>query len=271
MLATYHTHTTWSDGKASLDDLVRAAIDQNINELGISDHLVLHPKNALPKWSMDPVRIAEYARAVRSASDRSSISIRLGVEADWFPESAELIRETFERTEFDYVIGSVHFVDGFPIDGNPHRWKSLAQEEVDRIHRAYWERMRDLAMSGLYDMAAHLDLPKKFGHRPSREPQDAIDAALDALAEMDMVVEVNTAGWHKPCAEAYPSAAILRACRERGIEVTISSDAHRPEDLLRDFTRASELLRSTGFTQVARFGPGGERMSEPLAAATPTA
>lgn len=271
MLATYHTHTTWSDGKATLERLVDAAAAQGVSELGISDHLVLHPAGTPPKWSMKPGQIEAYAKSVRAMAEQSPISVRLGVEADWFPDMAGTIRETFERIGFDYVIGSVHFVDDFPIDGNPHRWKSLSPDDVDRVHRAYWERMRGLAQSGLYDIAAHLDLPKKFGYRPRTEPVDVIDAALDALAEADMVVEINTAGWHKPCAEAYPGSDILRRCRERDIAVTISSDAHKPDDLLRDFDRAADLLRAAGYREVARFGPGGVRSFEPIDAAVPDA
>ncbi len=270
MLANYHTHTTWSDGKSTLDDLLRAASSQGISEIGISDHLVLHPQGAPPRWSMKAHDLESYIRAIRAAADDSPLAVRLGVEADWFPEMSTVIAQTFARANFDYVIGSVHYVDDFPIDGNPHRWKQLSQNDVDHVHRAYWGRIREMAESGLYDLAAHLDLPKKFGYRPRQEPLDAIESALDALAEAEMVVEVNTAGWHKPCAEAYPGADILRGCHERGIAVTISSDAHRPEDLLRDFGRAAELLAGVGFTEVARFGPGGERSFEPLDAAIPT-
>ena len=93
-----------------------------------------------------------------------------------------------------------------------------------------------------------------------------IAEALDAIAAAGMVVELNTAGWLRPCADAYPSLEILQACRTRGIDVTLSSDAHHPDFLTKDFERGAERLREAGFERIARFR-NRERWFEPLPAA----
>jgi histidinol-phosphatase (PHP family) len=125
-----------------------------------------------------------------------------------------------------------------------------------------------MAASGLFDIAAHLDLPKKFGFRPRCDVDRLIAETLDAIAEARMVVEVNTNGWHCPCREPYPSAAILERCRRRDIAVTLSADAHHPSHLLRDFPAAAEMLRDAGYEQVARFA-GREVRFEAIDSAVP--
>ena len=102
-------------------------------------------------------------------------------------------------------------------------------------------------------IAAHLDLPKKFGYRPTADLSGEAAAALDALKATGMAIEINTAGWSLPAREAYPSPGLLRAARERKIPLLINSDAHFPEFLTRDFNRARELAREAGYGELVRY------------------
>jgi histidinol-phosphatase (PHP family) len=164
-------------------------------------------------------------------------------------------RAVLDRYPFDYLIGSVHEVDDVSIDGSPAMWQSLAQEEGNEIHRRYWQIMRTLGESAMFDIVAHIDLPKKFGFRATCDLSREIGEALDAIAAAPTkpVVELNTAGWSKPCACGYPAPEILRECRKRDLAVTISADAHQTDHLLRDFDKAAARPRDAGFTHVARF------------------
>jgi histidinol-phosphatase (PHP family) len=125
--------------------------------------------------------------------------------------------------------------------------------ERDSVIRGYWTRIAEMARSGLYDFCAHLDLPKKFGFAASTDIGPQVSAALDAIAEAGMPVEVNTAGWRTVSREAYPSPAILAACRQRGIPSLINADAHAPQFLTRDFDRAATLLRAAGYDEVVTY------------------
>jgi histidinol-phosphatase (PHP family) len=151
------------------------------------------------------------------------------------------------------VIGSVHYVDGFPIDENTRFWDALSEAERNEKWRLYWVRMRQLAESGVYDFVAHPDLPKKFGHRPTVDLAAEIAAALDAIAAADLAIEINTAGWSLPAGEAYPSLDLLKAARARNIPLLINADAHFPEFLTRNFDRARELARQAGYTELVRY------------------
>lgn len=268
MVATYHNHSTFSDGKASVKEMVDAAAALGVREVGLSDHLTLHPGGRVVPWSMKPDQLPQYVEAVRAEMSRPDIVVRLGLELDWFDGHASVLARAVTAHPFDYVLGSVHFVGDFPVDGVPSRWGKLTQDDIDALHRGYWERLARMARSGLVDIVAHLDLPKKFGHLPRAQPWDVIEPALDAIAEHGLAVELNTAGWSKPCADAYPSLDLLRACRERGIETMLAADAHKPADLLRDFDRGAERLREAGYDRMVRFA-GRVRRTERLDQSAP--
>lgn len=242
---SYHVHTHWSDGAHSIGDMVQAAALEEVRELGISDHLVLAPEGlGSISWSAPPDKLDEYVREVRDAGAGATFPVRLALEVDYFPGQTDIIRECVAPHGFDYLIGSVHFVDGFPVDDSVEHWKNLTDGEVDDICRGYWERIAEMARTGLFQIAAHLDIPKKFNRHPVADMTPLIGRALDAIAVARMIVELNTSGWEKPCREAYPSETILREALGRDISVIVTADAHSKTGLTRHFERANTLLSS---------------------------
>lgn len=263
MLASYHNHSSFSDGKGPIAELLSHARSLGVEELGVSDHLTLHPDGQPVSWSMCPKRLGEYLGEARGLASRSRSSggplLRVGLEVDWFDGQEEVIRETLAGLDLDFVIGGVHFVGEVAIDSRRSVWERLTQGQVDEVFHGYWGCVKKMAQSRLFGIAAHLDLPKKFGFSPRCDLSGVIDETLDAIAEAGMVVELNTAGWHCPCREPYPGPSILRRCRARDIGVTISADAHDPQHIVRDFAEAAGCLRSAGYDEVARFAEGRVR------------
>jgi histidinol-phosphatase (PHP family) len=254
MLTSLHNHTDWSDGECTLAEQIAAAQTAGLDEVGISDHYILYPGGKMIDWSMEVERLGEYVAEIKTAAaETSGLTIRLGIEADFFPETVEELRRVVALHPFDFIIGSVHFVDGFPIDEVTEQWDALTQDERNEMWRLYWVRIRQMAESRVFDFAAHLDLPKKFGHRPTVDLTAEREAALDALAAGDMALEINTAGWYKPANEAYPTLEILKKARSRNIPLLINSDAHFPQHLTRDFDRAYALVREAGYTELVRY------------------
>jgi histidinol-phosphatase (PHP family) len=268
MLASYHNHSRWSDGRASIAELVAAARNLGLDELGVSDHyLVTVGEEDPPAWAMSRASARACLDELRAYAGSTAPVVRVGLEVDWYADRRDAIAAAIDDAgPLDYVIGSVHEVDDFPIDASPVPWQRLDEKARDEVHRRYWLAVRDLAASGLFDIVAHIDLSKKFGFYPLVDLDEEIDDALDAISASDMVVEINTAGWHKACADAYPTVEILQRCRKRDIPVTISADAHKPEHLVRDFRRAAARLASAGYAEVARFR-NRETILEPLESA----
>ncbi len=254
MIISYHNHTTWSDGVTTIADQIEGARRCNIDELGISDHYVLSPETRHVGWSMPVHRLDEYVEELRAAALHSQHpTVRIGLEADFFPETVENLRNCLASYSFDYVIGSVHFIDDFPIDAEKKFWDMLSEQDRNNKWSLYWERLREMAESRVYDIVGHLDLPKKFGYRPTVDLRSEIDSALDAIAECEMTIELNTAGWFLAPKEPYPSLELLRAARMRQIPLVISADAHTPKHLVRNFDLAQSLAREAGYRELVRY------------------
>ncbi len=253
-LPSYHLHSRWSDGGCSISELVRAAEAAGFPEIGISDHLVItrQAQGCDLDFAMPMSALAGYIDEVLRVRQTAAIPVRLAAEIDFFPDTPSVFDELLAGVSFDYLIGSVHFVDGFPLDLSPDLWKPLSQDQIDRIYRRYWALVAESAASGIFDIIGHLDLPKKFGYRPVGDVSREVALALDAVSKADVAVELNTAGWDKPCGSPYPDRDILMDCRRRQIPIIISDDSHCTQDLGRHFARAAALLRDVGYTNTFR-------------------
>lgn len=264
MIATYHNHSSWSDGRSTFAEMYAFADRAGVDLLGLSDHFCVLPDGTSPDWSLLPGKVDAYLADVESFQGKGEIEVRVGLEFDWFENHDRIVRPYVEGISLDYRIGAVHHVEGRQFDVDISFWSDRSEEARDEIYVKYWKLIREMAESRLFDIAAHIDLPKKLGFYPCSDLSSHIDAALDAIHESDMVVELNTAGFGKPCADGYPSLQILQKCEKRGIPITLSSDGHIPEHILFEFERGLARLHEAGFTSIARFR-SRERFFEPLA------
>lgn len=257
MLGSYHNHTTWSDGQATVGQTLEAAGVLGMDEVGISDHLTLHPSGRDPHWAMPRHRLDDYVADLLKHRDlaraRGGPGLRLGVETDWFASAEAEIRSALAGHPWDYVIGSVHTVGDFTVDSSAEAWERMTQQERGSVHQGYWRQIALMAASGMFDIVGHIDVIKKLGFACRADISGLIGEAVDAIAASGMVVELNTSGWHKPCREAYPSHGLLRQCRDRDIPIMVNADAHRPDHLLRSFPQAVARLADVGYRQVVRF------------------
>lgn len=246
-MTSLHTHTVWSDGTATLEAMLAGAVDAHLGELGISDHYVHCPGGENLCWAMPCAFLDEYVARVLAAVATAPVRLRLGIEADYFPETIAAVRARLACLPFDYCIGSVHFAGDFPIDVDAEHWEAISPAQRDDVWRLYWQRVREMAESRVFDIAGHLDLPKKFGHRATVDFTPEIAAALDAIAAAGMSLELNTAGWRRPIGEAYPSREVLAMACAREIPLVITTDAHAPGEVAGNFDEARTLARAVGY------------------------
>ena len=268
MLTSYHVHTFFSDGECNISDHIQRAIELKLDELGISDHFTIPVGDTPVEWSMKLSELPNYCAAIHAAAEQAGdrLIVRCGLEADYDPRTIDKLSKILESAPLDYVIGSIHFVDEFPIDDCKENWDALTESERNDMMRRYWIRIAEMADSGIFNFAGHLDLYKKFGYRPTIDLSPEINSALDAIARAGMAAELNTAGWYKACEESYPSFEIISGCRSRNIPMLVTADAHYSEHLTRGFDRGIQLLHDAGYTQQAVFS--GRKMK--LAALSPS-
>ncbi len=251
---SYHNHTKWSDGSATVPEMIDSARKAGLQELGFSDHYALTPGNSRLSWALAPDALDGYVAQVEQAMEHSpDINVRLGLEVDYFPQTIEQVKQRLAAYPFDYLIASVHFVDDFSIDLNAQTWGGIPQDARDAVWRGYWERLRAAAQTGFFDIIGHFDLPKKFKFYPSVDLTDQAFSVLDAIAAADMAIEINTSGWDRPVGEAYPSLLYLQEANRRQIPLVINSDAHSAGEVVRHFERARQLALAAGYHEVLRF------------------
>ncbi len=251
---SYHNHTKWSDGSATVPEMIDSARKAGLQEVGFSDHFVLAPGGARISWALQPDALVDYVAQIEQQMERAQdITIRLGLEVDYFPDTIQLTQQRLDTHQFDYLIASVHFVDEFSIDLDAQTWEGISQDSRDAVWRGYWERLHAVVETGFFDIVGHFDLPKKFGFYPSTDLSEQALSVLDAIAAADMAIEINTSGWDRPVGEAYPSLFYLQEANRRGIPLVINSDAHAAGEVVRHFDRARQLALAAGYGEVVRF------------------
>jgi histidinol-phosphatase (PHP family) len=279
MLTDYHLHLRLDDLDATASDHFtaanveryrEAANERGISELGVAEHIYRFAQ-ALGVWQHPLWRecahddIDHYCGFVREQTD-----LRLGIEADFIPGAEDRIANLLEPRDFDYVVGSVHFLREHSLDTDDYSvWGS--GRSAEEIWRAYFLALGEAARSGLFDILAHPDLVKVWGSAHPERPLPEGDLrryyelAIDGIAESGIAIEVSTAGLRKRAREIYPAPAFLEMCVEAGAPVALSSDAHRPEDVGADYNQALELLDRVGVSELCVF-ERRERRLEPIGA-----
>jgi histidinol-phosphatase (PHP family) len=265
MTTSYHTHNRYCDGEGQIEEVVQAAIEAGVAEVGISSHA---PLPFATDWTMPPDSLTDYANEVHELQRRYAGRIRvlLGAEIDFIPDSRVIAFQ--ERTilplSFDYFIGSVHFLGGgYPprtFDGSQGEFRQLLRDdyggEIDAMAADYYARVRQMVTLPHIRIVGHLDLIKRWNASriffQGDEPWyvASVEETLAMIAASGTIVELNTAGWLKRLGDPYPAPWILARCRDVGIPIALNSDSHTPGEVTRDFDRGRTLLAELGITPV---------------------
>lgn len=244
------------DASGTYEEYIEQALKRGLKEIGFSGHSPQYflPRSMRRRESAIPEEELElYVKEVEMLQEkyRGVLEIRLGLEVDFVPGYEKELEQIVTLYPWDYLLLSVHYLNGWPFD-HPKYIAHYRDWDINDLFATYYRVVREGVETGFFDAVAHLDLPKKFGFRPTREIPE-LDAVLASCRNHGVALELNTAGWRKPAQEAYPSLPILSKAREFGLSVCVGSDAHEPEDVGRDFEKAETFLRKAGFTSVLRF------------------
>lgn len=248
-LPDYHIHTTLcKHAEGSAADYVSRAYGMGLPEICFTDHCPTPDAyDKAHRMAMD--EFPQYDRTVRSGVFGEEPRVLFGIEADYYEGCEVHLRSWLQGQGFDLVLGSVHFIGnwGFDDPEQKGRWRSV---DVKTAWRDYFLLVRRLAESRLFDAVAHLDLPKKFGHRlPDKDMIEIASPVLDSIACAGMGIEINTGGLRRPVKEIYPSGLLLSLAREREIPICFGSDAHAPEEVGYGFDHALDLAREAGYRE----------------------
>ena len=275
---SFHTHTHYCDGKGTPREYVLRAMELGLEAIGFSAHTPLPFDN---KWSMLLSRYDDYCSEIRALKEEfaSTISIYLALEMDFIPGRCYPFQQMIQRGGLDYTIGSVHLVSApgreglWFLDGPPSNYDKGLDElfdgDIKSAVTAYFHTLQSMMETQKPDVIGHMDKVRmnnkgKYFSPEDKWYQDLICHTLDMVKQTGTIVEVNTRGIYKKKSEdLFPNEDVLKQCYQRDIPVTISTDAHHPDELLGCFDDTRQVLKSVGYNKVMVF-TGKEWDSVPL-------
>ncbi len=270
---SYHSHTTFSDGRNSIREMIRHAKEIGFTELGISDHLIVHKnmfqcecwkymqsdrashvynnnfKDILPAFQ-------RHCEEIRKIAKEENFKVLVGYEVDFFPYDGwlEELKEFISNLDVDYLHSGNHFfcddkyeniinmtfIKNFVTD------KTLLNEYIIR----HFDTLRQCVESKMFDFLAHIDYVRRYCgevYQPNLY-WDEKNAVLNALEQNNVALEISTKGLRR-INDFYPDALLLDAVSERNIAMLINDDAHYTSELGADFDKAEQALKDHGITK----------------------
>ena len=253
-LADYHIHTTFCNhANGTMRQYVKQAISAGLREMGFSDHNPL-PAHFNNHYRMLPDELQIYLNIINDLQIQfQQIKIRVGVELDYIEEAVDYLGKFVAENNFDYIIGSVHYLN---MNASQHLayLKDIHNYEKAELFQIYFENIEKAIATGLFDIIAHFDLPRRFwGDMDDMSMSYAVHA-LELMKKYDLCLEINTSGFRtKNVEEPFPGSKLLHLAKEWEIPVTLGSDAHKPGHVGSYFDEAIALLKEIGFEYIHLF------------------
>ena len=286
----YHVHL-WRHRpnlslQATVDQLAEycaLAVRLGVTELAVTEHTSRFVQvDALVRgwWDEDPSLVrrrdtaaswdgelgADLDQYVETAlaARQAGLPVVIGLEVDYFPGQMDKLAALLEGYPFDVLLGSVHWIGTWLINGlqwaeDQQQWASRG---VEQVWEQYTRSVEELAATRTVDVLAHPDLAKVAGYRPAA-PAEFYDRIAETARECRLAAELNSAGWRKPCAEAYPAPDLLARFRDRRVPVTTASDGHQLNDVSWRISDLTALAFQAGYREVTAFR-ARRRVPQPL-------
>jgi histidinol-phosphatase (PHP family) len=260
----YHVHNHFSpDSEEDTLKIAEIAIKRGIKDICITNHPELHDE-ATGMGIFDLSEAIERFKKIKDETNEiqkefPEINIGFGIELEyveeWMPELVLLEKEV----NFDFVLGSIHIVNGIIISSHLFADELYSQTDEETAYNAYFDEMLKLVEWGHLDAVAHFDICKKYGHKfygpfKPEKYKDQIVPILSKMKEKDIGLELNTKCMDSKCQEIFPHPTILKWATEVGIKYfTFGSDAHKAENIGQHFDKAQRIAKEAGIVNIATY------------------
>lgn len=243
MLVDYHVHAVahgeYAYTKAWIDQFIQNARQRKLREIGFTEH---------DEYQF----MIDFPLLESLQQEYTDVQIRLGLEVDYIPGRENQIKQILSQYNYDYIIGSVHFIDGWGFD-HPDFKQGFKNQDIDEIYEQYFKLVMAAAESKLFDVVGHMDLIKIWGHRPvKKQVSYYVEPVLKSIKEAGMVIEINSSGLRKPVGEIYPAPEILGMMFALDVPITLGSDAHHPDQLGEGLEEAVLQAKKAGYRYINR-------------------
>lgn len=271
MKIDYHMHFEYgSYDEEWAEGFFAAAAERGLDEIGISEHSHTFPefeslyyedlllddspvgsfqkiwlKRNKFKYSLD-----DYFSFMGKLQKRHRV--RIGIEVCNFQDQSR-VKDILRDYDFDYVIGSVHFLRGWAYDSSEIKaeWENHSLKE---IYEWYAEEAEKLCEAGLYDVLGHPFNIRLFKHLPDFDVTPYLERVARAMAKARMAVDVNTGTYYRyPIQEISPYPEFMAVAAKYDLPIITSSDAHKPEDCGKHIREAVRYAEGFGYSEVLQF------------------
>ncbi|MDD6133996.1 MAG: histidinol-phosphatase [Selenomonadaceae bacterium] len=266
MKIDYHMHfEKGSYDKTWVEGFFQAAKDRGLAEIGISEHSHTFPEfkelyyedlilddSAMGTFQRQWLQsnkfkytLDDYFRFM--AELRKEHTVRTGIEVCNFQDQ-EKVKDILKDYDFDYVIGSVHFLHGWAYDCSEiiAEWQ---KHSLQNIYEWYTEEVEKLADSGLYDVLGHPFNIRLFKFLPDFDVTPYLERVAKAMKKANMIVDVNTGTFYRyPIAEITPYPDFMKIAAQYDLPIITTSDAHKPEDCGAYNQQAIDYVKQFGYT-----------------------
>ena len=249
----YHIHSNFSeDALDTLEALCQQAIDLGIPEIGFSEHCDVGPFEENP-FFFQPVTWFQEIKRLNTLFSGHLI-IRSGLEVAEPHLYADQIQELLANCQFDYIIGSVHWVgSNFMFDES-----YFSRNSADDIYGQYFSELERMVSVSDVDIVAHFDIPARtgkaiIGYEPARY-EARIKKILRIIIDRGLTLEINSAGYRKSLRNMMPDPQIVSWYYEMGgRQISLGSDAHQVNQIGMHFDRVIGIITEMGFSSISRF------------------
>jgi histidinol-phosphatase (PHP family) len=230
----YHAHTNYSDGRFMFR-MARAAQRAGLEGIGFTDHCTVterefrREERASYGFNLDAT-YERRRRGIESLREDVDVAVYDAVEMDYHPDDESVIAEFLAEAGFDYAIGSVHELDGANVQV-PSNYADRPEAALDGLVDDYFDRLVALIDSELFDIAAHPDLIERTPPLAGRATGDQYRRVAEAFADSRTIPEINAGRALTDLDLVHPTDSFLEVLLEEGIEFTLGSDSHTPDEI----------------------------------------
>lgn len=270
-LSNYHSHCTFCDGRSSMEDFIKFALAKGVKKYGFSSHAPL-PFDTF--WNMKLDDLPEYKAEFLRLKEkyRAEIDLYIGLEVDYIHNFFELNNKLYSTDGFDYLIGSIHYMDSLPtggfwcIDGNFTDFyaglKILFDGEIRPAVERFFELSEAMIEKGGFDIVGHFD---KITFNASKCAdfeitdkwyKNRVGEVLELIKRKGLILEINTKSLRER-GFVYPDFQFFSLINELQIPVTVNSDCHYPTNILDGFEQTFKVLKEAGFRSTQQLTASG--------------
>ncbi|MBI5685104.1 MAG: histidinol-phosphatase [Verrucomicrobia bacterium] len=244
IIADHHVHTTrCQHASGTMEEFVERAVERGLKAIGFADHNPL-PRGLGANVRMKEAELDDYVKCVLDLRRQyeGRIEVLLGLEMDYVEGLEDYLTAQVAGQPWDYIIGSIHYLDA---ECTQISWPRNFTGETAWLYSRYFELVRKMVRSGLCDVVAHFDVPKRSGRAHTEHQTGDITRTLKEIVRAGICLEINTSGYRHPelrRPDTYPTRTIIAEAVALGIPLAVNSDAHTPEDVGLKFDEMERLL-----------------------------